>query len=329
MKERMSQVNLERTEADLPDFLKLRGAPTCMTTKAYTKRKSRLLPQLRKRSDPPPRRMQTGTQPRSDWCRNLRTLLASSGGTLVRGYKLYKIPLDPNHWEESAWLAMAHAVVQTISAQGTVVYTDPSAHEAHDTRGGQPITEYIFVPSSRVHSELTSEEWLSGRWILGQVLGGDPRFCQAYVVHRKVLGRWKSVLGVTPEEAVAKRHMFVRMMPHFVQWHQERGYGNNAHEQADLMGAAAFPIGTVVDESDLLLTYNAISENKEAYVDGLLGLRLESRVHEQLWLGERTVDEAKALFYAHFDAQATIVRCEQKKLLVKQLEDSGFNTMYF
>ena len=325
----MSEASLERTEAELPDFLKLRGSPTCMTTKAYTKRKGRLLPQLRERSDPPPRIMRTGTQPRANWCRNLRELLASTNGSLVRGFKLYKLPLDPDHWEESAWLAMAHAVVQTISEEGTAIYTDPSAHEEHDTRRGEPITEYIFVPSSRVHRELTAEEWLSGRWILGQIVGGNSRFCQAYLIHRKALGRWKSVVGTKPEEAVAKRHMFVRMMPHFVQWHAERGYINNAHEQADLMGAAAFPVGSAVDESDLLITYNAIADNKESYVDGLLGLRLESRVHEQLWLGELTVDEAKALFYAHFDAHAAIVRCEQKKLLTKRLQESGFNTMYF
>ena len=159
-------------------------------------------------------------------------------------------------------------------------------------------------------------------------MGGTARFCQAYVIHKKVLGRWQSVVGTTPEEAVAKRHVFVRMMPHFVEWHKERGFTNGAQEQADLMGAAAFPVGTVVDENDLLRTYNAISDNTESYVDGLLGLKIESRVHEQLWLGERSVEEAKVLFYAHFDATATIVRCEQKRLLTKRLQDCGFNTVY-
>lgn len=324
----MADVNLERTEVELPDLLKMRGPPTCMTTKAYAKRKAQLLPQLRDRSDPPPRIMRTGTLPRHDWCRNLRNLIASTRGSLVRGYKLYKMPLDLDHWDESAWLAIPHAVVQTISNQGTVVYTDPSAHETHDTRRGQSITEYIFVPSSRACRELTAEEWVSGRWILGTVVGGNARFCQAYVIHKKVHGRWQSVVGTSPEEAVAKRHVFVRMMPHFVAWHRERGFTNGAEEQADLMGAAAFPIGTVVDENDFLRMYSAISENTEAYADGLMGLKIESKCHEKLWLGELTVEEVRTVFYAHFDATAVIVRCKQKKLLLKRLQDSGFNTVY-
>jgi hypothetical protein len=299
-----------------------------MTTKAYAKRKAQLLPQLRNRNDPPPRIMRVGALPRQDWCSNLSGLLASTGGSLVRGYKLYKMPLDPDHWDESAWLAIPHAVVQTISTQGTVVYTDPSAHETHDTRRGEPITEYIFVPSSRACRELTAEQWVSGQWILGTVVGGDARFCQAYVIHKRVLGRWSSTVGTSPEEAGIKRHVFVRMMPHFIEWHRERGYCNGAKEQADMMGAAAFPVGVEVDESDLLRTYNAISDNTEAYTDGLLGLKIESKCREKLWLGELTVEEARAVFYAHFDATATIVRCKQRKLLLKRLQDNGFNTVY-
>lgn len=315
--------NLERTEAALPDVLKMRGPPTCMTTKAYTRRKALLLPQLRDRSDPPPRIMRPGSLPRSASSKNLRDQISTTGGRLVRGFKLYRVPLDLEHWEHSAWLAMAHAVVEVVSPQGTAVYVDPNAHDDHD-----PSPEYIFVPSSRVHPELASEEWTSGHWILGSVVGGNARFCQAYVIHKKALGRWQSVVGTTPEELMAKRHVFVRMMPHFVEWHRERGFTTCPEVQADLMGAAAFPIGTEVDETDLLRMYSAISENAESYVDGLLGLKIESRCREKLWLGELTVEEVRTVFYAHFDSQAAIVRCRQKESVVKQLEQCGFNTVY-
>ena len=307
----------------MPDVLKMKGPPVCMTTKAYTKRKGVLLPQLRDRNDPPPRIMRPGSQPRASSSQNLRDQIAISGGRLVRGFKLYKVPLDLQHWEHSAWLALAHAVVEIVSPQGTAIYLDPNAHDDHDLS-----TEYIFVPSSRAHRELTSEEWTSGRWILGSVVGGNARFCQAYVIHKKALGRWQSVVGTTPEELVAKRHVFVRMMPHFVEWHRERGFTCTPEVQADMMGAAAFPIGTEVDENDLLRMYSAISDNTESYVDGLLGLKIESKCREKLWLGELTVEEVRTVFYAHFDAQATIVRCKQKDFIVKQLEQCGFNTVY-
>ena len=88
------------------------------------------------------------------------------------------------------------------------------------------------------------------------------------------------------------------------------------------------PIGTEVDETDLLRMYSAISENSESYVDGLMGLKIESRCREKLWLGELTVEEVRTVFYAHFDAQAAIVRCKQKESVVKQLEQCGFNTVY-
>ena len=315
--------NLERTEAALPDVLRIRGPPTCMTTKAYKKRKALLLPQLREKCDPPPRIMRPGTMPCTSGAENLRKQLDASGGRLVRGFKLYRMLLDPEHWPHSAWLAVAHAVVEVVSPQGTAVYVDPSAND-----GSDPTAEYIFVPSSRLHRELSSEEWLSGRWILGSVVGGDARFCQAYIIHKKALGRWQSVVGVTPEELVAKQHVFVRMMPHFLEWHKERELSTPPEVQADMMGAAAFPVGTEVDESDLLHMYSAISDNTESYVDGLLGLKIESKCREKLWLGELTVEEVKTVFFAHFDAQATIVRCKRKEFIVKQLEQCGFNSVY-
>lgn len=315
----MANAHLLRDEAPLPDVLKLKGPPTCMSAKAFAKQKGPILQCLRTRTDPPPRLMQAGAGAPGEWHARLLALLERADATVVRGFKLYKLPVDLAYWKTPAWLATTHVLVATVSESGNVVYTDPSASED---------SPYIFVPSDRAHRDLTTEQLLSGQWLAGSVVGGSSRFCQAFAIHEQVHGRHRSVVGVSPEELKAKRNVFVRMMPHFVEWYRARGYTNGTEVQAELMGAPVYNVGTEVDEQDTLAAYTAMTENKEAYVNGVLGFKLELKCRQKLMRGELSIGDVRDVFFAHFDSCAQLVRAAQAQQLTERLQECGFNTLY-
>jgi hypothetical protein len=315
----MSTASLERNATPLPNVLKVRGPPRCMSAKTFKKQKATILPRLRERTDPPPRLMRPGTGAANQWHASLRALLERPDAVLVRGYRLYKLSVDLGHWGEPAWLALTHLVVAAVSESGNVVYEDP-------TELGEE-QEYVFVPSERAHRDLTTEELLSNRWLLGSVVGGNPRFCEAFVIHEGAYGRQRGLVAASPEELVAKPNVFVRMMPHFVEWYRLRGLTCGVETQAELMGAPVFDIGEEVSEHDALAAYNAAVCNPEAYTDGVAGLKLELKCRQQLMRGEITIDDVKTLFFAHFDSCARIVRDAQTQRLTERLQASGFNIL--
>jgi len=310
---------LLRTQSPLPNVLKCKGPPERMSSKTFAKQKSAILPRLRARTDPPPRLMRPGTGDPDDWRRDLLALLERPDAVPVRGFRLYKLPVDTGYWGEPAWLATAHVVVATVSESGNVVYTDPAASDDG---------EYIFVPSDRMHSDLTTEQVLSGQWLMGRVVGGHPRFCEGFVLHEQVHGRQRSIIASTPEDLVTKRSVFVRSMPHYKEWFQRSVHANDLEVQAEMMGAAVFEVGNEVSETNALTVYQAIVNNTEALTDGVEGLRLELEVQKQLMSGELRVDEAKQLFFEYFDSCAKRVREEQTRRLLTMYEANGFNTMY-
>jgi len=314
-----ARARLQRNEAPLPDVLKQRGPPECMSAKTYGKLKARILPQLRARSDPPPRIMRAGAGDPAEWDADLRALLKAPGATLVRGFKLYKLPVDREHWGEPAWFATTHTVAASTTEAGNLVYADPTANE------DEP---YIFVPSSRVHHDLTDEQLISGQWISGSVVGGHPRFCEAFVLHEQVRGRQRSVIAATPEALVAKRNVFVRFHPHYKAWYRERGHCEGMEVLAEMMGFPIYNREDAIDEEDAIDAYNAMSENVEAYVNGLVGYKLGLTSQQQLMRGEVTVEQVKQTFFAYYDSSVVLLRAAQSQRLAERWQAHGFNTLY-
>ncbi len=314
----MSGEHLQWNEAQLPDVLKLRAPARCMSAKTFGKQKATILRQLRTRTDPPPRLMRAGTGAASEWCANLQALLEQPTATVVRGFKLYKLPVDLEYWREPAWFANTHVVVATVSESGTVVYNDPTEC---------PDSPYIFVPSDRAHRDLTTEQLISGEWHSGGVVGGDPRFCQAYLIHEQVQGRRRSVIATTPEGLKAKRNVFVQLLPHFSEWYRERGLTIGLETQAELMGMPVFD--TAFDAANHAQhEWVGLGNNPEAYTDGLLGRKLELQCRQQLMRGEINVHKARELFFAYFDSVLPIVRNAQSQRRTERLQAAGFNTLY-
>ena len=310
---------LLRTQSPLPDVLKCKGPPERMSATVFAKQKGAILPRLRARTDPPPRLMRPGTGDPDDWRKDLLALLERPDAVPVRGFRLYKLPVDTGYWGEPAWLATAHVVVATVLESGTVVYADPAASDDG---------EYIFVPSDRMHSDLTTEQVLSGEWLMGRIVGGHPRFCEGFILHEQVHGRQRSIIASTPEDLASKRSVFVRSMPHYKEWFQRGAHINDLEVQAEMMGAAVFGVGNEVSETNALTVYQAIVNNTEALIDGVEGLKLELEVQKQLMSGELKVDDAKQMFFDHFDSCAKRVREEQTRRLLTKYEANGFNTLY-
>lgn len=314
------QPQLQRNEAPLADVLKLKGPPPqCMSTKTYGKLKTKILPQLRARGDPPPRIMRAGTGDPDEWKADLHALLRAPGATLVRGFKLYKLFVDRGHWGEGAWFAKTHVVIATTTESGNVIYTDPTSHEDDP---------YIFVPSSRVHRDLTDEQLISGEWISGKVVGGHPRFCEAFVLNEQVNGRQRSVVAASPEELVAKRNVFVHFHPLFLAWYRERGHTDGLEILAEMMGCPIYNDGKEIDEEDVITAHNAMTENPEAYINGVTGYKLGLTCQHQLMRGEVSVDQVRATFFAHYDSSLILVRAAQAQRLAERLQARGFNTLY-
>lgn len=289
-----------------------------MSTKTFNKRKGTLLPQLRERTDPPPRRMCVGSGFPESYFANLRTEIALNGGTPVRGFKLFKLVVDKDVWSEPAWRAGVHVVVATVSPSGTTVYTDPNNH--HEDK-----SEYIFVPSARAHRELTDEQLLSGEWHMGSVVGGHPRFCARFIAHERLHGRARSVISWKPESLMAKPRVTVRLPPHFAEWHRVSDVGIECETLAEMMGATVFPCNASPEagaEIDAIHAFASATKNTETCVDPMRGIKLELKCTEKLLSGELTVAEARRLFFTHFDATHAAVRDVQTRRFAEWFKES-------
>ena len=302
-----------------PSLYSLTGVKKCsiMSTKTFNKRKATLLPQLRERADPPPRRMCVGSGNPESYFANLRAEIALKGGTPVRGFKLFKLVVDKAYSSEPAWQASVHVVVATVSPSGTTIYADPNnRHEDNP--------EYIFVPSARAHRELTGEQLLSGEWLPGSVVGGHPRFCARFIALERLHGRARSVISWKPESLVAKPRVIVRLPPHFAEWHRISDVGVECEAMAEMMGATVFPCNAAPAdhaEIDAIRALASVAKNTEACVDPVRGLQLELKCTEQLLSGDITVAEARRLFFTHFDATRAAVRDVQTRRFAEWSEE--------
>ena len=278
----------------------------------FTTFKRKLLPGLRARADAPPRQMIPGMGDRSDWFLNLSQLLQARSGALVRGFCLYELPRGHSR-EIPVWRCCFHAVVETRTPSGTVVYVDPNESRRPCDAGAA----YIFVPSSRVHTNLSDAQLLSGEWLVGSVLLGEVHFCQMVLVQEQGRGRKASVVALTPETLLAKRNLVARLLPYFGEWARLRAIQENPETLGELMG---MPLNDAeADEPDAVASYQAVMTNPESYVDGMEGLTLELSCREGLFAGTMTLVEARELFFKYFDRTYHAMRKAQLDAVTDRL----------
>ena len=292
------------------DHRNSRNGDRIMTAEEYKPLAKQIAKALRMPSDPPPRPMAQGRGPWNQPCRNVSTLFeahASSGAVLVRGFRLLMVSIEGD--DQPRWKAVFHLVVAHPPKDATKsnkwIYECATAYE--DTMG-RASQDFIFVPSSRAHTELTDEQLLSGEWLLGMVIGGQPVWCAHILADNAARGgRLQGLVGTSPEQCVARRRMLFGHFPHFESWYQQKKRAFTLDCLAEIMGfpcidvaeRAANPGINFFDEQHV---HASIANNEKALVNGgerCNALTLETE--RALLAGEETVASVVARFRRQYD----------------------------
>lgn len=135
------------------------------------------------------------------------------GYTLVRGYRLISMTSAVSAMRQVTYSAQSHLVIKTPTGE-----YESLTRSADDSRPTEP---YIFVPSSRMHTDLTDAELLSGYWLLCTVVGGPPEITATLLRLRENMCDFeKRRLCATPEESRARRSLAIRQFPGYMKWSQ-------------------------------------------------------------------------------------------------------------
>jgi hypothetical protein len=79
--------------------------------------------------------------------------------------------------------------------------------------------KYVFVPSSRVHTELTDEQILSGYFLLSTIIGGPPQITAQLIRLRVNMCAFEQRrMCAYPEEMTARKSLAIRQFPGYVKW---------------------------------------------------------------------------------------------------------------
>ena len=261
---------------------------------------------LRSPQDPPPRSIEHGSGPWSTPCTNVRDLLRSANGAvLLRGYRLLTVPLAGKR-PKRVWKAVSHVVIAHPPVDGTKskwIYECATAPENIADRK----QNYVFVPSSRAHAELTDAQFLTGNWLLGVVIGGDRIFCDIVAADNATRGRERNMISTAPERCIAKRKMVFGFFPHFAQWFRQSERSMLPDSMAELMGFPAVDaeektINSDVDFFDEDHIQDSIERNTNALVQGgLRSLRLEHVSLQALYSATQSFDSTRLRWFEHYD----------------------------
>ena len=129
---------------------------------------------------------------------------------LMRGYKLTSL-LPPNSGIESlAYNAKGIVVIQHVDGK----YESLAQNSMSSDR-----SPFIFVPSSRMHTELSDEQLLSGHFMLATVIDGPKSIIDTLMRLRVKMSRFEQrKICRSPEEAHAVKSVLIRYFPHFDNW---------------------------------------------------------------------------------------------------------------
>ena len=197
----------------------------------YKKYKKQLYQSLCSPGDPPPRLVKPGTGPQNGVCRNVNAGLRAFRACgreceLVRGWKVLVIDF-PNTIGHESWRAVPHAVVREVANDVYHCFTAEAAGK-----------QFLFLPSSRVASELSDEAFLSGGRVLKCVVGGNPHYVQI------AEESFPEQIGRTPEKACSYETIKTHLPSGVMLWIERTCPGLDGVEVAKELG---FPTASVSD----------------------------------------------------------------------------------
>ena len=167
---------------------------------------------------------------------------------LVRGYKLVILISDPNCL---VFGGVSHAVLRDKTTRKVECLL------RDERRGNDP---YIFLPSSRMHPELSDDDLLSGLYQITTVLCGDKRVVKAILEFKRTLSVFESSLFAdSPETATARPTAKLMDFPFF--WDYMRARNKLFQENAfDFAVSCGIPYKTNTNRDDI----NIANHEKEA-----------------------------------------------------------------
>ena len=186
-----------------------------MTVRVYNNNKYRIRKQLCADRDPPAVLLLPGVHHIDCSMRAVRDHLdeleaeGKTGYSIQRGYKLVQI---------SDVLSRINEI--TYNAQSEVVLKNPDGtYTSFSENVNKSSTRYVFVPSSRVHFELSDKQILTGYYLLATVIGGPPLIRAQLLKMRSSMCsfEWRKMASM-PEELPAKRSVALRHLPGYKNW---------------------------------------------------------------------------------------------------------------
>ena len=282
--------------------LKREGIDVVMTRAQFEASKKSICKCLRHRGDPPPRVMRPGEE-RGAYFSNLRLALQKQGtdATVVRGYKMYHLPLSKKRFASDAWKGQFHMVVSVRRTNGDV-YIDPNCayHLPDQDR------EFVFVPSSSAHANLSDEQLLSGKFICGAVIGGEPTFAAMVCADQRLRGRHTSVIGISPTDCVARERVRIYKMPFFEEWFCQLSPAMSVDMEAtaEFFGFPVCRIDEKFSTDSITQMADLIVHNREkrnAILDGRVTLQFYLDFKEAYDAGRYSNEEAKETWFEHYN----------------------------
>jgi hypothetical protein len=298
------------------------GIDRPMTKEEYKKTAKELAQALRNNFDPPPRTMHK--EEPSEFKTHAEILAAFPGSTLLRGWRMMVVPVDLGERPEKAavvWKAIFHVVVAHLpKTEGAKArYEIPSNWHAPE--------EYIFLPSSRAHAELTDVDVLSGHWHFGVVLGGSRVISDVVEADNSARGKEKSMICSTPERCIAQRRQVFGFFPCFKEWYQQKPRTFTQEALAELFGFPCVDLGKRLENIetnyfDERHMRDAIENNTTYLVDGgRTSVHLQSRLLKELYEGNTSIEEVTAVWMEHYEELfAEVKRITDKKYKIAMIK---------
>ena len=302
------------------------GIDRPMTAKEYKLTARGLNKALRNKHDPPPRTMHP--EEPSEFKIHAEILQAFPGSTLVRGWRMMVVPVDLGTHPDSTsviWKAIFHAVVAHVpKTEGTKPkYEIPGNWRCDE--------EYIFLPSSRAHAELTDVDVLSGEWHFGTVLGGSRVVADVVEADNAIRGREKSMICRTPERCIAQRRMVFGFFPVFKEWYNQKARQFTQEALAELFGFPCIDLGNRlrhlnVNFFDEAHMKESIENNTTYIVDGgRTSVHLQARLLKELYEGSTTIEEVQKVWCEHYDELFTQVKRVTDRKYKKAMIQAGLD----
>lgn len=134
----------------------------------------------------------------------------NAGYSIVRGYRLVSMT-TANSRMRTTYNAQSHIVIRSPNGDYESL--------TRNTTKSNPDAPYVFVPSSRMHTDMDDEELLSGYWLLCTVVGGPPEITGTLIRLRDNMCDFeRRRLCSSPEDSRARRSLAIRQFPGYAKW---------------------------------------------------------------------------------------------------------------